>query len=329
MAYPVNQPFPQNPHPALEIKSGPQAIRDYVTIFENRRGERPGGMFVDADIVEIMRMAEHLGKVSRFEIAYINKNLLRDREKYFRNAAQKTRLRILVHNHRLRNAASREDDVVEALLEIAPMPYFRDAEAGAFIQTAQDLSAKIKESRKYYAEHASDDPKLIAEVNALSTKLAGYVEGLTLTDIDKRSKETFEAGLRDWYNYGLVFAGGEPDHEAKWNAKKKKWENWNRDVEIFPADYQTPVNFDGVKKLIRRTQNERIRLVAGGHAFNTSSDTGGTQKTGVGLLITLDIASCLATMAVKSTSPRFRRKSPSSSLMRRRTFEGSSKMVIR
>ncbi len=288
MAYPVDRPFPQRAHPALEIKIGAQAIDDYVKIFERRRRERPGGRFVDADIHEIMRMAEHLGKVTRFEISYINKQLLRERESYFRAEAQKTRLRILVHNHLLRNAASKDDEFVRSVLNIPPMPYFRDAEAAALVQTAQDLSTKIKESREYYAEHASDDPKLIAEVNVLSNKLAGYIEGLTLSDVDKGAKEKRKAWLRDLYNFNRVLLGGEPDHEAKWNANEKKWKNWNRDIVIHPGAYKNPTNLAALQDLIRRNRNEPIRIVAGGHAFNTSSDTGGTESQGVGLLITLD-----------------------------------------
>ncbi len=288
MAYPTDRPFPQKAYPPLEIKLGPQAIDDYVKIFERRRSERPGRVFVDADIHEIMRMGEHLGKVTRFEIAYINRQLLGERKDYFRNEAQKTRLRIFVNNHRLRNTVSRDDAFVRSILKIPPVGYFRDAEAVSFIQTALDVSAKIEEIRTFYATHASDDPELIVEINALSTRLSGYVEGLTLSDVDEGAQAKRRAWLRDLHNFNRVLLGGEPDHEATWNANRKKWENWNRDIDVYPADYRNPTDIAAVKALITRDANEQIRLVAGGHAFNTSSDTGGTETQGAGLLITLD-----------------------------------------
>ena len=229
MPHPVNQPFPRPAHPPLELKLGARAIQDYVAIFERRRGERPGRKFADADIFEILRMAEHRGKVSRMEIRYINKGLLRDRVDFFSNEAQKTRLRILVQNHRLRNEASKKDEFVESILELAPMPYFRKAEAADFIGTAQDLSSKINESRSYYAEHGSDDPDLVAAVNQLSSELSGYVKGLTLSDLDKAGKKGRSARRRDAANF-FRRLDGRADHEAKWDPKTKTWMNWNRDI---------------------------------------------------------------------------------------------------
>ena len=71
---PVNPfPFPagyfRDPNHVLEARS----MRDYVKIFLSRRAERPGGRFHDVDISELLRLAEDVGAVHKFEIAYIRK----------------------------------------------------------------------------------------------------------------------------------------------------------------------------------------------------------------------------------------------------------------
>ena len=61
--------------------------------------ERPGGRFHDVDISELMRLAEDVGAVHKFEIAYIRK-LIRDHPDYFRHEAQINRLRKYAERHK-------------------------------------------------------------------------------------------------------------------------------------------------------------------------------------------------------------------------------------
>ncbi len=288
MAFPLDQPFPFPASPPLERYPGAEAIRTYLDIFLNRRHERPAGKLADADIFMFMRLAEHLGKVTNIELQYVRKELLVKKEDLFANEAQKARLRIFAANHDRRNAASRQDDFLKEVFRIPAIPYFRTEEAARMMAKAKALSEAIDAARASYIEHGSDDPVLVDAVNTLSNDLAGFIEGFTLSDVDEVGKVGREARRRDLANY-FRRLDGEVDHEAKFDAATGTWKNWNRDISVFPETYfgnKADVKPSAVAKVIRNS--DPVRIVAGGHAFNTGSDTGGTKSAAFGTLITLD-----------------------------------------
>jgi hypothetical protein len=65
-------PFPNGYETDLKKKLRAESIKDYVAIFEKRRGERLDGKLADADVQEIMRLAEDLDYVDVTEIDYIS-----------------------------------------------------------------------------------------------------------------------------------------------------------------------------------------------------------------------------------------------------------------
>ncbi|MDA0207619.1 MAG: FAD-binding protein [Acidobacteria bacterium] len=218
---------------------------------------------------------------------FISSELLRNRAELFRHEAQKARFRIFVSNHKSRNTASKADDLVESILRIPPIPYFRNAAAGDLILRSQELSQAIIDAHQFYVDHGSDDPGRVALVNAASGEVARLLEGFSLSDIDERDRAAREATRRDVANFYRRMTG-EVDHEAKWIKEDGQWTNWNRDIRVFPKEYK------GDEALTLQTLRNTVeaatavRIVAGGHAFNTSPDTGGTAAQGVGVLITLD-----------------------------------------
>ena len=288
MPHPIDQPFPLPASPPLVHKPGAEAMKDYLTVFLQFRHERPGRTFASADISEFMRLAEHLDRVTNIEMSWILKELLDRRADLFSNEAQKARLRIFVRNHQERNEASKASELVKEILQMPPMPYFRRAEALELIVKAHELSAAIDAARAFYIEHGSDDPALVDTVNSVSDELAVFIDGFSLSDVDEPGKTARKARWRNIANF-FRRLDGRVDHEAKWDEDAGMWTNWNRDIDVYPATYFT----GGDKLTVNRLRGEiagsdPVRIVAGGHGFNTSVDTGGRKGQGVGTLITLD-----------------------------------------
>ena len=281
---PVNPfPFPagyfRDPNHVLEARS----MRDYVKIFLSRRAERPGGRFHDVDISELMRLAEDIGAVHKFEIAYIRK-LIRDHPDYFRHEAQINRLRKYAERHKELNKA-RKDDFLDDVLSAVPIAYFRDQKGTAFLRAAKDLSGALKASDEFHSAHDTDNPALVEKVNQAAAKLRTFVKGLTLSDVDKPGRAARAAHLRNVLNL-LAHPFGAVDHESKWFRIRRKWVNWNRDITVYPKKYRKPKNLAAVKDEIRK--NDPLRMAAGGHAFNITSSMGGKRKKRIGGLVTLD-----------------------------------------
>jgi FAD/FMN-containing dehydrogenase len=274
-------PFPEgywrDPKNLLVDKS----LRDYVKIFEARRNERPEGKFAGADISEIMRLAESMGVVHSTEIAYI-RELTKTRAAYFREAAQIEQLMRFADTHEARNQAIKED-LVEDIIDIAPIELFRSPAGLDLIDKARALSAALKASEAFNSAHGAYDTKLVEEVNAIAAELRKHVEGLTLSDIDKPGREQHETFWRDVRNL-LSRTVGKTHHESEW--KDGRWTNWNRDVTIYPERYEQPENLEMLRALL--TREGPLRMVAGGHAFNNSSSMGGEKNRPIGVLVTLD-----------------------------------------
>ncbi len=260
---------------------------EYLRVFEQRRNERPDRQFADVDITEFMRRAENLDKVAPIETKFISSELLRKRPELFRHEAQKARCRIFINNHKLRNTASKADDLVESVLRVPPISYFRNAEAADLILRSQELSQAIVDARQFYVEHGSDDPARVAVVNAASDEVARLLDGFSLTDVDHRDRAAREAKRRDVANFFRRMTG-EVDHEAKWFSKRGEWQNWNRDIGVFPKQFVGEEGLTSQELRDAIAGHDPVRVVAAGHGFNTSPDTGGTETSGEGVLITLD-----------------------------------------
>lgn len=262
-------------------------MREYLRVFEQRRNERPDRQFADIDITEFIRRAENLDKVAAIEMKFISSELLRKRADLFRHEAQKARCRVFINNHKSRNRSSKADDLVESILRIPPISYFRNAAAADLILRSQELSQAIVDARQFYVDHGSDDPARVAAVNAASDEVAELLDGFSLTDVDPRDRAAREAKRRDVANFFRRMTG-EVDHEAKWFEGCGRWMNWNRDIDVFPRRFvgEGSLTLQNLRDVV--AANDPVRIVAGGHGFNTSPDTGGTDAQGEGVLITLD-----------------------------------------
>ena len=276
-------PFPpgysQDPHNLLVARS----LKDYVRIFLSRRAERPGGRFHDVDINEIMRLAEDLGAVDKFEIAYIRK-LINEHADYFHRPAQINRLRKYADRHHDLNKA-RKDDFLDNVISAVPVAYFRNQGGTAFLTAARSLADALKASDEFHAAHDTGDPTLVKSVNQGAAKLRTFITDLTLSDVDKPGRAARAAHLRNMLNL-LARPFGAVDHESKWFGLSKKWVNWNRDITVYPKTYKQPKSFAKVKEEIQK--RNPLRMVAGGHAFNIASSMGGKKKKRIGGLVTLD-----------------------------------------
>ena len=276
-------PFPpgyfQDPGNLLVARS----LKDYVRIFLSRRAERPGGRFHDVDINELMRLAEDLGAVDKFEIAYI-RQLINDHPDYFHRPAQINRLREYADRHRELNRA-RKDDFLDDVISAVPVAYFRNQEGTAFLKAARNLADALKASDEFHSTHDTDNPALVEAVNRAADKLRTFVKDLTLSDVDKPGRGARAAHVRNMLNL-LASPFGAVEHEAKWFRFSKKWVNWNRDITVYPRTYNKPKNFAAVREEIGK--RDPLRMVAGGHAFNIASSMGGKKKKRIGGLVTLD-----------------------------------------
>ena len=277
------QPFPFPPGYWDDLRNtlGAKSIQDYIKIFLRRRQERPGGKFASADIQEIMRLAEDVREVHRFEIQFL-RGLASTHPDYFLDEAQRQLLRTYADTHEKLKQA-RQDDFVKAILQIGTLPFYRQPEASEFIDLAQDLSEAVRGSEAFLAQHGTFDPTLIGEVNSIARQLGTLLEGFTLSDIDEPGKDARKAHLRDISNF-LRRLVGTTDHESQW--RDGRWSNWNRDVKVYPEKYANPERREAMVDLLQR--NGSLRMVAGGHAFNISSSMGGTRDEPIGALVTLD-----------------------------------------
>ncbi len=258
-----------------------RSMKDYVRIFERNRDKRPGGKFASADITELMRLAEDLDAVHKLEIEFI-RTLINDHPDYFLNPAQIKLLIEFAGRHEAINKA-RKDDFADALISMAPIAYFRDENSAAFLSTAGQLAQALRASEAFYRQHDMFDPALIQEVNRLAEELDGFIDDLSLSDIDKPGRAGRKAHLRNVVNL-LIRPLKKTSHEAKWTGKR--WLNWNRDITVYPKRYKEAKNRAELQTQVEK--NHPLRLVAGGHGFNISPSMGGKEASPIGTLVTLD-----------------------------------------
>src|SRR4030095_7954242 len=84
-------PFPDGYWLDLQHKLTDRSLRDYVALFLEHRNQRPGGVFADEDIEELMRLAEDLESVDSSETKYLL-GLIASHPDYFRDLAQRRQL---------------------------------------------------------------------------------------------------------------------------------------------------------------------------------------------------------------------------------------------
>jgi hypothetical protein len=274
-------PFPNGYETDLKKKLRAESIKDYVAIFEKRRGERPDGKLADADVQEIMRLAEDLDYVDVTEIDYI-RHLVGKHPEYIR-PEDTGRLEAFAGAHSKLNDA-RNDPLVETIVRAVPLDLFRQPGGLDFLKKAAALATAMRESDAHYEKHGVYDNALVVLVNDAAKALGEIVAGFTLTDIDKPGRAARLAYLRDIGNFLLRLGGAKTEHESKFSDGK--WVNWNREVEVFPARYEPPLNQAALAALVAATGP--LRMVAGGHAFNISSSMGGVKSEAIGTLVTLD-----------------------------------------
>lgn len=277
-------PFPDGYFQDHRNTLGAKSIRDYVKIFERRRNERPGGKFADADIQELMRLAEDVRRVHRYETQYL-RELVEKHPDYFRDDAQKGEIGRFADVHDAFNQASKGDEFVEEILEVPPIGFFRQPGAMEFIDKAQEISLAVQSAEASHAESGTYDPDRLRHVDQIAQRLGQLVDGFTLSDVDEPGKAARKVHKRDIANL-LNRLGGKTDHESKWFEEQRRWVNWNRDIEVFPEVYEEPKNRQKLEDLLDRSGP--LRMVAGGHAFNISSSMGGRKGSPIGTLATLD-----------------------------------------
>jgi FAD/FMN-containing dehydrogenase len=200
----------------------------------------------------------------------------------FQNASQIEQLQRFADTHHARNQAIKED-FVEEILDFAPIEQFRSPAGMDLIIQARALSAAVKASEAFFKENGAYDTTLVEKVNSIAGGLRKHVDGLTLSDVDEPGREAHETFWRDVRNM-LLRTVRKTDHESEW--KDGKWTNWNRDVSVYPEQYQQPENFAALQALVQK--DGALRMVAGGHGFNHASSMGGNRNRPIGTLVTLD-----------------------------------------
>jgi len=274
-------PFPNGYETDLKKKLRAESIKDYVAIFEKRKGERPGAKLADADVQEIMRLAEDLDFVDVTEIDFI-RDFVQKHPGHF-HPGDAAKLEAFAATHSLLDEA-RKDPLVENIIRAVPLDVFRQPGGLEFVRKARALATAMRESDAHYEKHAVYDNALVMRVNEAAKALGDVVRGFTLADVDEPGRGARVAYLRDIGNFLLRLSGTRTDHESRFSGGK--WVNWNRDVEVYPERYETPRTQAELVALVGRPGP--LRMVAGGHAFNIASSMGGVKSHPIGTLVTLD-----------------------------------------
>ncbi len=283
MPHPIDQafPFPNGYETDLKKKLRAESIKDYVAIFDKRKAERPGGKLAEADIQEIMRLAEDLDFVDVTEIDFI-RDFVRKHPEVLR-PEDAARLNAFGDTHSALNEA-RKDPLVENIIRAVPLDLFRQPGALDFLRKAEALAEAMRASDAHYEKHAVYDNALVVRVNEAAKALGTVATGFTLTDVDEPGRTARNAYFRDIGNFLLRLSGSKTKHESSFSAGK--WVNWNRDIEVYPARYEKPRDEAALAALV--AVPGPLRMVAGGHAFNIASSMGGVKSDPIGTLVTLD-----------------------------------------
>ncbi len=274
-------PFPNGYETNLKKKLRAESIKDYVSIFQKRKGERPGGKLAEADVQEIFRLAEDLDFVDVTEIDFI-RDFVRKHPNDLR-PEDAAKLQAFTDTHQTLNEA-RKDPLVEDIVRAVPLDLFRQPGGLDFLKKAQVLADAMRASDAHYEKHGAYDNALVVRVNDAAKALGEIAAGFTLTDVDEPGRTARLAYFRDIQNFLLRLSGGKTKHESSFSGGK--WVNWNRDIEVYPARYEKPRTEAELLALVAAPGP--LRMVAGGHAFNIASSMGGVKSHPIGTLVTLD-----------------------------------------
>ncbi len=161
MPHPIDQPFPfpNGYETDLKKKLRAESIKDYIAIFDKRKAERPGGKLAEADIQEIMRLAEDLDFVDVTEIDFI-REFVRKHPEVLR-PEDAARLNAFADTHSALNEA-RKDSLVEDIIRAVPLDLFRQPGALDFLRKAQALAEAMRASDAHYEKHAVYDNTLVS-----------------------------------------------------------------------------------------------------------------------------------------------------------------------
>ena len=240
-------PFPDGYWLDLQHKLTDRSLRDYVALFLEHRNERPGAVFADEDIEELMSLAEDLDSVDSSETKYLL-GLIAAHPEYFRDLAQRRKLETFARTHDAVVAASK-DEFTKDLLGAVPVAFYRTPAGIDLLNKAQALSDLVKMNGAHHAAHGMFDPAITQQVNLFANQISQLVDGFTLSDVDAVGGEAHSIYLRDIANL-LARTTGHTFHEAKWDGST--WVNWNRDIEVYPVRYEEPRSTAEIASLLKQ-----------------------------------------------------------------------------
>lgn len=185
------------------------------------------------------------------------------------------------------------DEIVDIILESLP----EELTSGSVGDQVRNLATKLAESivavLDGFDRTNEYDEVLLKQMNLDADALQSLDQDFSLSDIDQTWDSRKAAYCFNTYN---LFARmrGHADHESHWDGES--WQNWNDVVRCFPkhfhlveppgSDWTSDAVYAPVQRLVQNAKS--IRVVAGGHCFNTSASTGGQQAKPAGELLCLD-----------------------------------------
>jgi len=179
-------------------------------------------------------------------------------------------------------------EFVECVVEAVPVE-LREGRRGAELrERAGALAAAVAEADAWYQAHGVYEDGHVRAVNAAAARITELDPGFSLSDVD-RPDEAVPTFFADVHN---LFArlSGRADHEGRWDGRR--WTTWNGEETCTPQRYAAP-RPPGEASLWAPVQEfvsaaAHLRVVAGGHSFNESTCTGGTEADPYGSLLSLD-----------------------------------------
>jgi len=179
-------------------------------------------------------------------------------------------------------------EFVECVVECVPVPLREGRQGEELRARAEALAAAVAEADGWYRAHGVYDDGHVRAVNAAAARITALDPGFSLSDVD-RADEAVPTFVADVHN---LFArlSGRADHEGRWDGRR--WTTWNGEETCRPEHYAAPrppgdtSPWAPVQEFVSAAKH--VRVVAGGHSFNESTCTGGTEADPYGSLLSLD-----------------------------------------
>ena len=185
------------------------------------------------------------------------------------------------------------EEMTRAVLEAVPAEVREGARGDELAAAAQALAEALVAADQRLAASGSYSDEDLQRVNEAAERIHAFDEGFTLSDLDDATQSR-SAALRFNTHNLFMRLRGRADHEAEWDGER--WTNWNDLVACWPEHWHAPSPADDgvddaavyapVQEVVRDATT--LRVVAGGHAFNESASTGGTDTAHTGSLLSLD-----------------------------------------